>query len=453
MRWKRWIIPILFLVVVLGAGLVYVLNTPRLVSGYPGVDAHGVPASESLRMEFSKPIDIDSLQTHLTISPSIEGSFTAEDRQIIFTPQDGWPRGKTIRIEISAGWVSESGLPLLAGESWTFTISNYLIAYLWPSDGPADIYALDPETGEILRFTQEPSGVLDFSVSVDGLSIYYTAMVDGIDSRIYRIDRGQGTTSVVLECQGSLCRSPIPSPDGSILAYERHSSSEIGVQVWLIMSGDGEPYLAGQAPHQTSSPMWSSQGLLVFYDHDENAYIFTENGSDQTIIVHNETGEHGTWHPSGQLFIAPEVSLVSVVDDDDESQIRNIASSHLIEYGLYTEISNNLSQEILLEDVAPQFSPSGLQIVFARKQLDVEHWSPGRQIWIMASDGGNAHPLTDSPEYQHTEMSFSPDGSQIAYLRFNQTTLTDPPEIWLVDVDGSDAMRLVIGGYSPQWIP
>ena len=453
MRWRRLIIPGILFLALLIAGSIYLLNTPRLISGFPRDDAFGVPASESLRIEFSRPINVASLESHFAITPNIEGTLESEGKRVVFTPHDGWPYGETIRVEISAGVISDKGLPLLSGEVWTFTISNPLIAYLWPSDGPADIYALDPETGEILRFTQETHGVLDYAVSIDGLSIYYSAMVDGNDSRIYHFDRSQGTTSIVVECQASICRSPIPSPDGSALAYEHHKSSGVRIQVWSVILPDGESNLVGPTDHQTSSPSWSSQGMLVFYDHDEEAYIFLNIDSTPWITVHNETGEIGAWHPNGQTFIAPEVSLVSLNGDGDDSHSRSIASSQLVLYEIFNGTSQNLSQEVLLEDVAPQFSPSGSLIVFARKQLDITHWSPGRQIWIMASDGSNARPLTDSPEYQHTEISFDPIGSQIVYLRFNQTTLTDPPEIWLMSVDGSENLRLVIGGYNPIWIP
>ncbi len=40
----------------------------------------------------------------------------------------------------------------------------------------------------------------------------------------------------------------------------------------------------------------------------------------------------------------------------------------------------------------------------------------------------------------------------LAAVRFNVTVITEPPEIWLVGLDGS-AIRLIIGGYQPAWIP
>jgi hypothetical protein len=39
-------------------------------------------------------------------------------------------------------------------KSWNFIVNEAMLAYLWPSDGRADIYALTPTTGEIRQFTR-----------------------------------------------------------------------------------------------------------------------------------------------------------------------------------------------------------------------------------------------------------------------------------------------------------
>jgi Tol biopolymer transport system component len=70
----------------------------------------------------------------------------------------------------------------------------------------------------------------------------------------------------------------------------------------------------------------------------------------------------------------------------------------------------------------------------------------------MNSDGSDGHPITDEAYYNHYDLAWSRDGSMIAYVRFNQVKLSDLPELWLVNADGSNPVQLVIGGYSPLWI-
>jgi hypothetical protein len=61
--------------------------------------------------------------------------------------------------------------------------------------------------------------------------------------------------------------------------------------------------------------------------------------------------------------------------------------------------------------------------------------------------------LTQTPFFNHANLIWSPDGRQLAYIRFNQETLTDPPELWIINNDGSLPRKLVTGGYAPLWIP
>jgi Tol biopolymer transport system component len=126
--------------------------------------------------------------------------------------------------------------------------------------------------------------------------------------------------------------------------------------------------------------------------------------------------------------------------------------SHLTSYNADTGEVTSLTKEDYTEDFTPAFSPDGSRLVFARRYLDEERWTPGRQAWLLNVSGGDAHVLTHAPDYKYIAFAWHPDGDQIAAVRFNTTTLLDPPELWLLHLDGS-GYRLVVGGYAPQWIP
>ena len=85
-------------------------------------------------------------------------------------------------------------------------------------------------------------------------------------------------------------------------------------------------------------------------------------------------------------------------------------------------------------------------LAFTRRYLDEDRWTPGRQVWLMSLTGGGTSPcrsnrLTEAGEHLYTGLTWHPDGSQLAAVRFNVTLKTDPPEIWLVGLDGK-AIRL-----------
>jgi Tol biopolymer transport system component len=118
---------------------------------------------------------------------------------------------------------------------------------------------------------------------------------------------------------------------------------------------------------------------------------------------------------------------------------------------LTTDLSG--SQGLLVEDASPAYSPDGLQVAFARKSLLPEEWSLGRQLWLMAADGSGARPLTNEPNVNHASLQWHPNGTRLAYVRFNQAGLNTPTELWWYDFESDQHGLVVTGGFSPRWMP
>jgi Tol biopolymer transport system component len=458
-RLLRILVPLIILMLIFGASVVWV-NLPRLVGVSPPINAVAVPAASPVIMSFSRPVKLDSVRLHFRSLPQRVGKFEVQDEEVFFTPDVPWPSGREITIYLDRGIRSQHGLslPTLQDSTWSFTTSQTLLAYLWPSDGSADIYALDPLSGEIRQLTAQ-AGVIDFSVSWDGLAIYYSATNSEGGSDLFRLDLfalADGSAieldpQIVMKCLKVLCSSPQISPDGKLLAYEQVALSESGqssdIQVWLLSLEDSSQTLIGLAGHRNKNPSWSSLGILAAYNVTRQVYSFFDPGKQELSSFSNETGEPGSWHPDGGAYLVAEIMDVSPAAG------QRIAPSHLLRYDLPTESIYDLTLTNDIEDAYPLYSPTGNLIAFARKYLDAENWTPGRQLWLMDEDGSEVRPLSDEPNYNHYDFAWSPERDQIAYLRFDQTSMNMPPELWLVDADGSEAIQLVIGGYNPRWIP
>lgn len=107
----------------------------------------------------------------------------------------------------------------------------------------------------------------------------------------------------------------------------------------------------------------------------------------------------------------------------------------------------------MVEDASPSFSPDGRWLAFTRKFLDPERWSPGRQVWLMNSERTEVKPLSDEPGATFSSLAWSPDSEHLAFMRKYLSDLSQPSEIWRVDVITGEASIVVEGAFLPGWLP
>jgi Tol biopolymer transport system component len=460
MKTRIVIAGIVVIVLIAAGGVIFAWNArPRLVEIYPKAGAVNVPATTALRLVFSGEMNPETVSKHLQIDPAIDGKFTWDQNVLTFTPTQAWPAGQEIKLSMLAGARSASWLAFPMGEeSWSFKTNAAMLAYLWPSDGQADIYALIPDTGEIVRITNG-MGVLDFSVSSNGILIFFSAGNSEGGTSLYKIDRadvGSSTGSSyqaqqIFNCGAAQCRNPVASFDSQYLAYEYIVQSTGGgsgpAQIWLFNLATEKTSPVGQENDETVQPSWSSKGMLAFYDVTKAVYEVVNTNTKVSILLANQTGQPGDWSPGGEYYLAPEISYYQAPDNTERG------TSHLMRYDAANSQAQDISNSPDVEDTEAVYAPDGGAIAFARKFLDAAHWSLGRQLWVMKSDGSAAHAITDEADYNHYDLAWSRDGLKLAYVRFDESKPFNPPELWMVNTDGTNTLQLVIGGYSPIWIP
>lgn len=439
--------------------------SPRLVQVSPAPDARQVARFAPIRLEFNQVLTLDSLRERLKIEPEQPGRFHWEGKSLIFTPDQPWQYGATIQVTLERGARSASfpWLALQEGAAWQFHVSQRRLAYLWSDDGIASLYTLQPESGDIQRLTWDMN-ILDYHFSADGRWIYCSADDRQSGSQIVRIDLAQIPAHTeasyaiepLIECPQAVCRLAQPSPDGRWLAYERIPLHSIGAPersaVFLFSLELRESRQISAEGHFAAYPTWSPDGLLAFYDRELMGYQVVHPDLGTRLALPNQTGEPGLWQPDHNAFVALEVLIES------SGLLSSGGVSHLMRYELSPDkdtlvAQKDLSQAFDLEDKDPAFSPDGTRLAFSRRYLDPGRWTPGRQLWVMTADGSQAQALTAEPAYHHYAFAWSPDNTQIAYVRFDPTLLTQPPELWIINADGTNPIQLVIGGFAPQWMP
>lgn len=428
----RWLIliPILLLILI-GGGLTLSRGRPAVREVFPAPDTLAVPGLAPLRLTFDRAMNHAAVEQSLNLTPAHAGAFSWEANTLTFTPAEPWPGGAVITATLGTGARSSLGIPLPEAQTWTFTIARTMLAYLWPSSGSANLYMLDPIGGAVVQLTHM-GGVLEFSVGENGLVLYFSEVNRTGGSSLWRLDMLTRTSEEILTCAQDLCALPHPSPDGKWLAYENTSRGDI----WLMPLPEGDPIRLGVG----TRPQWSSKGKLAFFDPTTQTYQIVDATGGTFAVLPNPLGEPGAWTPDGDFFTVP----VSDVEAN---------TSQLFAFLPINGIAKDLSGPDAVEDTSPTYSPNGRWLAFARKYLDATRWTPGRQLWIMSPDGSNAHPLTDDELYSHASFAWSPDSQSLAFVKAHRTAPEVPPALWMIQVDGSNPVQLVIEGYAPQWVP
>jgi Tol biopolymer transport system component len=298
------------------------------------------------------------------------------------------------------------------------------------------------------------SSVWDYAVSSDGSQIAFGLVrPDGSAVDLWLMNVDGSAARRFLACDESQCTGAAWSPDGRRLAYERRQLNvDLGAvgggpgpsRVWLVYLGSGVTHRLFQDTQRLGyAPRWSPDGRhLAYFDPRSGVRIVDVDAGDSQLIP-NQLGEIGSWSPDGQAL-----TLVDLIFAGERH------SSYLVRVDLGDDMIKNLSgEELDANDGSPAWSPTGEWIAFGRKALADGTPTSGQQLWLMRPDGGQARPLVTDPKAHLGSIAWSPDGTEIVYLRFQLMQADARPEIWLVSLDGNDPVKLADNATLPAWLP
>lgn len=234
---------------------------------------------------------------------------------------------------------------------------------------------------------------------------------------------------------------PRVSPDGSTIAFavvnvdlegNRYSS-----RLWLAQA-DGDdparPFTSGPDDH---APRWSPDGRWLAFT------VSQEDGSSKICLLPvSHGGERvvvASW-PTGisELEWSPDGSSLAFVARDPDPEV----------YGKPGE-----------DRKAKDMPPRRVTRFFSR--LDSAGWISDRpsRVLVVAADGMSAPRSLTSGPFQADGVTWSPDGSRIAFssARHDTWDLDGIADIWTVAADGSDEPKRVtetVAAYTaPSWSP
>lgn len=332
-----------------------------------------------------------------------------------------------------------------------------LLAYLAPSAGPFNVWQVDPSQPDSAHaLTESETGVYDFAVSVDGRFIAYSEEDSaGRTANLMLYDRTLNSTRLLVDCasQGAFCFSPAWRSDGLMLAYQRRESDSplAAGYLWLLDLSLDPPTTVPLFPDgdvYAGDPQWSANGSrLAFYDVASQSVLVYDFAatSEQTRVFALPAGDgsSGTLSRDGRLLIFPELIIAE------------LPRSVLKYVDLGSGTQRTLTQEgELTDDSFARWHPDGERVAITRRYLDDERFTFGDQVYLVEAATGDISPLIFDRAYQHSELTWSPDGTQLAVHRvpLEGRTAASTPEIWVYSMTDSSLTRVVDDGFHPRWI-
>ena len=482
--WRRraWLL-VPFLAIVGLAVLLVADRSARVVDVAPAAGVADVPITAPIRLEFSRPMDPASVEANLRIEPEVAGRWLWAERVATFQPQAALSPATDYSVRLGAGALDARGRSLRAGQTWQFRTRTPQMLYLGrtaPGSDVRQLFLAPLDGSEPHALTDQPWGVWDYAVHLQGEGIVYSVLRGDGGSDLWQMDRAGENQRLLLACPKAVCMNPAWSPDGRWIAYEQRTiwrdSPNLDPEasrLWLFDLDAGKARSLFDYDVPLHSPVWSPQGERLAYVSPilPGVEVYDLETTD-LLQFDNEWGTAPSWSPDGRQLVLPDLLLIESSDSTDASASTEITAStevtatdeheeylavRLVRIDLDSDQVLDISgDDDLVKDSAPAWSPGGGWIAVARQYLDEARWTPGRQIWLTRPDASEAYNLLREPMGDFFAFAWRPDGAALAYLRSDLSEgaqLVPDVSVWYFDFASGQPVLVADGGVLPRWLP
>jgi dipeptidyl aminopeptidase/acylaminoacyl peptidase len=253
-----------------------------------------------------------------------------------------------------------------------------------------------------LRDVGEPA------LSPDGKWLLYTVTSDELAwdrqvSEVWRVAAGGGPETRLTQASPKSSWAAQYSPDGRWIAFLSDRGDDETTQVWRMPADGGEAQALTGFKGSVSEFAWSPD-------------------SKQLALIVADDPEAPAKLPDGEDGPARPIVTTRLQFKDDSTGYLDGKRAHLHLFEIATK-KDALLTPGQHDEWSPAFSPDGQTIAFATKRGADPDRHLDSDIWLVeARAGGKERQLTtfagaDLDPYWESQLAWSPDGTQIAYLQ------------------------------------
>jgi Tol biopolymer transport system component len=369
----------------------------------------------------------------------------------------------------SIPWQVEAGNPYPEpGFALTFTPFPSPTMRLGPTETPLPLVGPAPDASGVIRY---------LAAGEAGTSLLVSQPVDTLGLAKSALQRQLFSAEISLEDVVH------PAPDGRYMAVLSYSEGGFSGELLDVISGVMIPFFSNINLGVFYN--WFPDGQRILMRSDERGLWLADPITGKYIaLVVPDYGSvfGGTASPDGKFVVYSyhrgvdsQLSQVRVVNSDgrDDRLILESGSppTHFawspdskkiaLLYDGWMVMNSDGSELRHLAYLAPPgcninpiaWSPDSrtLAIVSSEERLSCTDWSnkvlENSNIYLLDIESGKAHPLLTDGIKGNIHPTWSPDGKQIAFV----SNRSGAPELWVVNVDGSNLRQLTSAGESVRY--
>lgn len=204
--------------------------------------------------------------------------------------------------------------------------------------------------------------------------------------------------------------------------------------------------LAESGTSETNKIMFvSGPEFTLSPDDYPKIYTINDDGSDLQQLTNFEYNGFSGYEP----ISSPDRTRIAYVSNQEGNL--EIYTMNFDGTGI-TRLTNN-SNSVSNDDISPDWSPDGSEIVFVSNRSNIQNKS--HEVYIMNADGSNQRKLEGIPSniLEHGFPRWSPDGQ---YIAFDATETGSDFDIYVVNKNGTGLFKLVNSPYldiQSSWSP